>query len=346
MKLIDQLDNPLVKKHILISFIGIAIGVLLYNYFATSVDTVHRSFSMVEALLSGVCGIIASYIIYAISKKLDTLLPWNTQLASRFSAGILLHFVTALAMVALLYFGYKKIISEAFPDTYPNTFIKLAIILFIIMLIYNTIYFALYSYYTYATLQIETVKYERQQIDLQLKALKSQLSSHFLFNNLNTISSLAFKDAKASESYIKGLARVYNYSLNSYHSKLVFLHEEISMLRSYLLLLKTRHGDLLNYNLRIDEKILSTKVPPLTLQMLVENIVKHNVVDANNVLHIDIFSDKDSITVKNNITKAPTNVSSFHIGLKNIESRYQLLLKQGISIVKDTYFIVKIPTIQ
>ena len=71
-------------------------------------------------------------------------------------------------------------------------FIKIAIILFIAVLIFEVIYFALYSYYSYATLQIETVKQERKQIELQLKALKSQLSPHFLFNSLNTISSLVF----------------------------------------------------------------------------------------------------------------------------------------------------------
>ena len=346
MKLRNYLDQHHVKKHLIISFSGLVTGFLLYYYFAAGTGTADSGISVLEALLASICGIFIAYITYAISKKMDVLVPWSTQLASRFLAGILIHFSVAFIVIVSLYFVYKKMEVSTLPDTGQSAFIKLAIILFMIMLIYNIVYFALYSYYTYAILQIEAVKYERKQIDLQLKALKSQLSAHFLFNNLNTISSLAFRDAKASEHYIRGLARVYNYTLNSYHSKLVLLHEELSMLRSYLLLLKTRHGDLFNWELNIHQEKLSSKVPPLTLQMLVENIIKHNVMDINNVLHINIFSDRDSITIKNNITKAPKNVSSFNIGLKNIESRYQLLFKQGISISKDTDFTVKIPVIQ
>ncbi|MEM9687067.1 MAG: histidine kinase, partial [Bacteroidota bacterium] len=218
------------KKHLLISFPGVVTGFLLYYYFATSTGTTNSIFSITEAVSASVCGIFIAYITYVISRKTDTLVPWNTQLASRFLTGILVHFFVAFISIIALYFVYKKIDGSNLPDTYQDAFVKLAIILFIIMLIYNIIYFALYSYYTYSIVQIEAVTYERKQIDLQLKALKSQLSAHFLFNNLNTISSLAFKDAKASEQYIRGLARVYKYALNSYHSKLVFLHEELSML--------------------------------------------------------------------------------------------------------------------
>ncbi len=340
-----HLSQHHVKKHLLISFLGIATGLLLYYYFTTASSTTEAAFLIAEAVLASACGILVAYSMYIISKKMDTLVPWSTQLASRFLTGILIHFAVAFIVVTSLYFLYEKIDGSP-PESYQSTFIKLAIILFIIICIYTIIYFALYSYYTYSTVQIEAVTYERKQIELQLKALKSQLNSHFLFNNLNTISALAFKDAKASEQYIRGLAKVYTYSLNSYHSKLVVLREELEMLAAYFLLLKTRYGDLFNYELRIQEERLSSKVPPLTLQMLVENVIKHNVMDAGNVLHINIFSDQDAITIKNNITKAPENISSFNIGLKNIESRYQLLFKKGISISKDSDFVVKIPVIQ
>ena len=117
------------------------------------------------------------------------------------------------------------------------------------------------------------------------------------------------------------------------------------MLKSYLLLLKTRHGDSLTYKLQITDEFLYKKVPPLSLQMLVENVVKHNVIDVNNELHIDIFANLDSVSVKNNITRTPKNVSSFNIGLKNIESRYHLLIKKGITVSTGTDFIVEIPLI-
>lgn len=345
MKFIHHLDTNRVKKHIIISLLGISLGLVLYYYFASAYATSENAFSVVEALLAGLCGVLISYITYFISKRLDGLLSWSRRLSARFISGILIGFTVAFGLLSLLFLAYKKFDLGEHAELWQGGFIKLAILLFLIFLVYNIIYFALYSYYSYATLQIEGVAYERQQIELQLKALKSQLSSHFLFNNLNTISSLAFKDAEAAEKYIRGLANVYNYSLNSYHSKLVSLQEEVTMLESYLLLLKTRYGAHFDYDLAIASEKLTSKIPPLTLQMLVENAVKHNVMDSDHPLRIQIDADDNTIAVRNNITKAPGKVSSFNIGLKNIEARYQLLREKHISVVKDTDFTVTLPLI-
>ncbi|MEM7084930.1 MAG: histidine kinase [Bacteroidota bacterium] len=346
MKFVHHIDHFHVKKHVVISSLGIIFGFLLYNYFAKSTETISSGFAAAEAVLASLTGVLVSYVTYFLSKKMDGLIPWSTQLAARFLTGIIIQFLVAFLLISFLSFAYIKFDVGDAPEIWQSTLIKLAILLFLIMLLYTIVYFALYSYYSYATLQIENVRYDRRQIELQLKALKSQLGSHFLFNNLNTISSLVFKDPEASETYIRGLAKVYKYSLNSYHSKLVSLEEELAMLESYLLLLKTRYGPFFNYSLHIDAQKLSSKVPPLTLQMLVENAVKHNIMNAENVLRINISSDKDLLIVANNLTGAPKHVNSFHIGLKNIEARYQLLRKKGISIEEETDFIVKIPLIQ
>ena len=343
MKLTHHIDHFHLKKHIVISLLGIIFGLLLYNYFASSTEATGGGFTTAEAVLASISGILVSYVTYFLSKKMDRLIPWGSQLTTRFLLGIVVQFLVAFLLISALSFAYLKFDVGDSPEIRQNTLIKLAILLFLIMLVYTIVYFALYSYYTYATLQIENVRYERRQIELQLKALKSQLSSHFLFNNLNTITSLVFKDSEASENYIRGLAKVYNYSLNSYHTKLVTLKEELTMLESYLLLLKTRYGHFFDYTLNIEEQKMSSKVPPLTLQMLVENAVKHNVMNANNVLQIDISNNKDFIIISNNLTETPKHVSSFHIGLKNIEARYQLLRQKGISITQEADFSVKIP---
>ena len=344
MKLPNRLDHPQVKKHFLISALGLSIGLLLYYYLTTS--TIAHTFSKLEALLSSWGGILLAYMTYAISIKLDKWVPWKIHLASRFLVGILIHFLIAFALIVFLYFVYTKLASNSVLELAQSALIKLAIILLLLMLTYQLFYFALYSYYTYATLQIERVKKEHQQIDLQLKALKSQLSAHFLFNNLNTISALAFKDAKIAEKYIRGLATIYKYSLKSYPTKLVLLQEELAIVRAYLLLLKTRYGDFIRYSIDIPTELYASKVPPLTLQMLLENAVKHNSMDGQNRLRINLYAVADGLVVKNNITKTPKDIVSFNIGLRNIESRYQLMNKQGMVVSNDTHFTVKIPLLK
>lgn len=336
------------KKHVLISSAGIATGLLVAYYFLRSdfkfSSTLSATFSWTA--VSALLGILFAYINYFISGGLDKFLPWRKRLASRFLAGIFIHFLVTFLLIIISCYFYLHLKSAGLVRFDLGALIKLGIVILILMLIYNIIYFALYSYYSYVTLQIQTVKYERKQIDLQLKALKSQLSPHLLFNNLNTISSIAFKDIDSAEAYIRGLSTIYRYALNSYQTKLVELHEELNIIRAYFLLLKTRYNEFLSYNIDIKEELKSLKVPPLTLQMLIENAIKHNVVNENNHLQIDIYSSKEHIGIRNNLTKEPENISSFNIGLKNIKSRYQLIYNKNIDIKKNGDFIVEIPLIQ
>ena len=230
--------------------------------------------------------------------------------------------------------------------TYHYVLIKIAILFFILILIYEVIYFALYSYYSYATLQIETVKQERKQIELQLNALKSQLSPHFLFNSLNTISSLAFKNKKKAERFIRRLANMYDYTLKSYNSKLISLSEELSFVNSYLFLLETRFENKFKCSITISENLLESKIPPLTLQMLIENAVKHNQLSKKIPLEISITTDENYITIQNNLTEKQEKITSFNIGLKNINSRYLLLSNKGIIVINNNSFTVKIPILR
>jgi len=346
MNFINQFNQRQVKKHSLITILGIALGLLLYYYFESSNTTESQNFASLDATLSAFGGIVLAYVVYWISRRLDKAIPWKTQLSNRFISGLVIQFLVSFLLSFGFVYLYKRLVGSSFSEELLQSgLIKLAIILFLVILLYTIFYFALYSYYAFAKFQIDSIAYDRKQIDLQLKALKSQLSSHFLFNNLNTLSSLVYKDEKLAEDYTRGLATIYNYTLNSYNTKLVSLSEELNFVNSYLLLLKTRFGTAFNYNISIPEHIRTSNIPPLTLQMLIENSVKHNQMDLNGGLQIDIQSDGKNISVRNNITKAPEHVKSFNIGLKNIESRYRLLCNKSIAITKDTHFTVEFPVI-
>ena len=348
MEIKDQLtDNFFVKKHLFIILLGAVLGVLITYFIVIGGTEESVSLTTLEIVASFFAGISNAYLIYFIALKLDILLPWHKHEGNRLLVGILIHFVSSfLWSIFLIYCYYTFYLESTDFQLGENQYlIKLAIILFILILIFEIIYFALYSYYSYTTFQIATVKQERKQIELQLKALKAQLSPHFLFNSLNTISSLVFKDEKKAEGFIRGLAKMYQYTLNSYQLKLTSLEEELAFVNSYQYLLQTRFGKKFQCEISIDKELLATQIPPLTLQMLLENAVKHNVLDEETPLLVRITSDKKYIKIENNVTRKPKKVTSFNIGLKNINARYLLLHTEGIMVTNGQNFEVKIPII-
>ena len=348
MQTIQQLTNNLqVKKHIFISLSGAIFGFFI-TYFIVMGDAVETvSLGTLESVLGVVVGISSAYLIFITAVQLDRFLPWHKSEGNRLLVGIFVHFIVALGWSILLLYLISSFFSESmnFETIQELYLIKLSILLFILTLIIEIIYFALYSYYSYTTFQIETVRQERKQIELQLKALKSQLSPHFLFNSLNTISSLVFKDKEKAEGFIRKLAEMYQYTLQSYQQKLITLKEELDFVDSYQYLLKTRFGDKFQCEVEVDSELYATKIPPLTLQMLIENAVKHNVLEEENPLKIQVSIDSKYIVVRNNITRKPKKVSSFQIGLKNINARYLLLHEEGIIVTNGENFQVKVPVI-
>ncbi len=344
MKYSNHFNQPVLKLHLTIISIGIALGLLIFHYINIPEEVNISIHPVIGFSIFACSGIIASYMTHFISKKMDKAIRWQFQLANRILTGIVIHFLTLLAFFGIISYVYFKVMDVTLEG--QSVLLKLGIIIFVIVLLYNVIYFAFYSYHVYSKLQLDTIAYERKQIDLQLKALKSQLSSHFLFNNLNTISSLVDKDKQLAEDYTRGLASIYNYTLNSYHRKWVTLDEELTYVHAYLLLIKTRFGGAFEHQVTISKTIMNSKIPPLTLQMLIENAVKHNIVDDENKLQIVINGDDHHISIKNNVTKAPANIRSFNIGLKNIASRYRLLSNATVNITKNSHFIVELPVIQ
>lgn len=352
MQTIHQLTNNFqVKKHLTITFSGAIFG-LSIAYFIVMGDAAEEdsavSLGTLQIILSMVIGIASAYSVCFTGVLLDKLLPWHKQEGNRLLVGIIAHFISVFFVsVLILYLG-----SLLWTDTLDFTAIreqflmKLGIVLLILVLIIEIIYFALYSYYSYTSFQIETIRQERKQIELQFKALKSQLSPHFLFNSLNTISSLVFKDQSKAEGFIRKLAEMYQYTLQSYQTQLISLQEELDFVNSYQYLLQTRFGAKFQCSIKVDDDLLSTSIPPLTLQMLLENAVKHNVLSEEDPLKVEVTSDKKYIIVKNNITKKPQKVSSFQIGLKNINARYLLLREEGIAVSNGQNFQVKVPVIR
>ena len=342
------MKNLQLKKHFLLISIGLLISYLIGYYLIESDENQLDFFTPKAFIFVGATGVFNVYVLYFVSEFLDRIFPWQTHIGTRLFVGVLIDFSLVSAISFLAFYGYHslEISLNELGETYQQVFIKFAIVLLMVVLVYAIIYFALYSYIIYTNLQIEKVKQERKQIDLQLGALKNQLSPHFLFNSLNTISSLAYHNTDKAALFIRKLAVMYSYTLKSYHKTLISLAEELEFVNSYVFLLNTRFEDAFSIQVDLPKTILQSRIPPLTLQMLIENAVKHNSMSANQQLEIYLYFENNKICVQNTITQKPHHVSSFQIGLKNINARYLLLIKKGISTTVGASFIVKLPLIE
>lgn len=349
MHLVEKLTNIIfLKKYIILPLLGVLFGVSINYFLIFSEQQEYTNYLIKDALLASLLGVFITVVISKTVKVLNKILPYQKKIGTRLFIGVLTHFIISFFITVFFFYVYKVYFFEVknFIKIYYSSIIKLGIILLILTIVFEVIYFALYSYYSYSKLQIEIVKQERKQIELQLNALKSQLSPHFLFNSLNTISSLIYKDESSAEIFIRRLAKMYDFTLKSYHQKLITLQEEIDFVNAYIYLIQTRFKDKFSCIISIEDDVLETKIPPLTLQMLVENAVKHNQMSINTPLLISIKSNGFEVVVENNITKVPINITSFNIGLKNIEARYLLIADKAISIIKNEKFIVKLPLIR
>jgi two-component system LytT family sensor kinase len=188
-----------------------------------------------------------------------------------------------------------------------------------------------------------------QQLTIQheFETLKGQVNPHFLFNCFNTLSSLIGEDPARAEAFLNELSKVYRYLLRNNESGLSTLANELKFIQSYFQLLKTRHGDAVQFQVEVDKRYESYLLPSLSLQLLVENAVKHNVLSRNKPLVIDIFTMAgNKLAVNNNLQRRTVKGPSNRIGLENIRSKYELLDVQGFQVLEDSKnFTVILPLI-
>jgi len=192
----------------------------------------------------------------------------------------------------------------------------------------------------------KTQELAKHKIKSELLALKNQINPHFLFNNLNTLTHLISKKNNQAEEYIFQLSKIYRYLLDEKNSDIVSINKEVKMLNSFIYLLHVKYEKNIQFLIN-KEKFNVYKIATFTLQMLVENAVKHNVISNINKLIITIEINKDYLIIKNNVLDKPNILYSSGIGLENIINRYKLLTNYDVLIIEsDKEFIVKIPLLK
>lgn len=190
-------------------------------------------------------------------------------------------------------------------------------------------------------------KLERAKAQAELEALKGQIDPHFMFNSLNTLSYLIEEDPKKAHQFNDSLADVYRYILQNRNRELVYLKEEIDFVNSYVTLLQLRFGNTVRWSPLDEQDHLSWLIPPISLQILVENAVKHNQFDENHPLLITTQIQDQLLCVKNAVRQKINRKDSPGIGLKILTERYLLIVKRSVDIVRHNgTFEVRLPLIK
>ena len=191
---------------------------------------------------------------------------------------------------------------------------------------------------------LESEQLRNLNLQSQYQALKAQLDPHFLFNNLNTLTSIIEEKSPIAAEFVARLSKVYRYVLEHNNKTLTSLKNELEFLNSYLFLVEARFGKSLFVEMNLSAKAISKSIPPMSLQLLIENAMKHNVVSLQKPLVIKIYEEKEMLIISNNLQKRKTVEPSTKVGLTNIIERYKLLNKK-LPVIKeyDDKYLVKIP---
>ena len=307
-------------------------GKLLSNWDAFSLNVLISVLTTVTIS----CGVVS--ILMWLQKKH----PWRAGIAKRLFLEIVLTTLTACSLIVLLTIVMLPIAPKAdLQGAIFNYLIVAMIMNFVLVAITEGVFF----FKQWKNSAVEAERFKKEIILAKFESLKNQVNPHFLFNSLNTLSSLIDHDKDLSKEFLYDLSSVYRYVLQHKDDEVVPIKTEMEFIQAYTQLLKKRHGERVAFQLNIPPSDLLKGIPPMSLQLLVENAVKHNIASRKKPLKVEIFSQDDYLVVRNNLQKKKA-VKSTGVGLKNIQNRYQYLSNECIAISENEFFFeVKIPTI-
>ncbi len=277
--------------------------------------------------------------------RLNLWLPWSVRPALRLSLGVIGSVILTMGLLFILI----ALVSIAIYGNSWDQFINGQSLTFYLTGVLITLFMATVFHAFYFYKEIQNLRYTEQKMiagtaTAQFDALKNQLDPHFLFNSLNVLVSLIEENPEAATNFTTSLSKVYRYVLEQRGKPLVALEEELSFARTYVQLLKMRFEDSLEIMLPTGEQPADLQLVPLSLQLLIENAVKHNVIGPRQPLRLSIYIENGNLILENNLQKKATVAVGTGVGLTNIISRYALLTDQSVMIDdKEGSFKVHLP---
>ena len=332
-------DAPIMLGSMLI--LALILNAIIFDqYFSQLIVFIWGTLATFSALIP----VFMLYGMIAIS--LRNRFPDDGQTVKRLFICISVFLLLSAVIIALFLLGYDGIhfLGYQFSEAdYTNCY--LATIIMNIFLTFLNEGVAQFERYKITLIQTEQLK--KEYLQSQLLGLKSQMNPHFLFNSLNTLSSLIHEDSEKAEDFLDHMSKVYRYLLRNNEEKLVNLQTEIDLVKSYYFLLKKRHCDALNIKISIPKEYLQREIPPLTLQMLIENTINQNTLTRNEPLNLFITINNEQIEITHNLQPKLYGSLEGEEAMENITNKFRLLTQKNIVISEsEQKRIIRLPLLE
>lgn len=327
---------------------GFFAGLMVWLLFEVLLNIQYRYFvlftDLSKYLQSAVYGVVIMELMVRANRLMDRWVQWDKSPGKR----LLFQTLSGLMISFLMVFALRMLVSLIF---YPSRLIifsdevTILVLVFLFTIFFNLADLGFFLNDRYRRSLGEMERFRKEIAENQFEMLRLQLNPHFLFNSLNTLSSLVHEDPDKASDFIRKLSEVYRYVLDNRNRELVSLAQEMDFIRSFSYLLGIRFQGMIEFVFEVDHDDLDKKIAPMTLQLLVENAVKHNISSMQKPLKIRVFSGRSYIKVSNNY-QPKADQKSGGMGLKNISSRYAFLTDRKVMIRNENdIFEVTIPLI-
>lgn len=325
----------------------IALGVIAFIYVTfTALKTFYFfELSLHWHILTSLLGLVFiglfGYIVRGIDIYLDRIYPFERNAIKR----IAIQFLVTLSVLTIIRALSFLLLHDRFPYRPSNDVLVATYALNVFMIL--SVILSIFGYHFFVRWKQEKIaaaELEKEKSQVQYDNLKNQLNPHFLFNALSSLNSLIFENPQLASDFVQQLSKVYRYVLESKDKNAVSLDTEVEFVSHYVKLLEARFDEGIRVEFDIAEDVKEKKIVPVTLQILLENAVKHNSTNRQSPLHILIKNEGDILLVRNNLQrKNAMDISNKH-GLANLKSLYSYISATPVAVEETTdYFTVKIP---
>ena len=318
--------------------------IFIFHYFSSDATPVFRGFKFYAIPL---WIIFLSNLIYRgllwLDRHLDRSIPWFYYPRKRLVVEVTIAFPSILGILSLNYVFLHKLSDIPMETITHQQFLYVYVMLTILFGVVMSIVIAMNFFRNWrkSLVEVERLKHEKMKSDY--RALQDQLNPHFLFNNFNMLISEIRRDPENAIHITERLADVYRYVLESKNFETVSLSDEVGFAGAIIFLYRVRFGESLIIEVGLPDEVMEYRLPPLTLQILLENALKHNVVSVERPLRIGIGVEEDYLVVVNTIQPRKSTYST-GLGLKNIKMRYAYLTERKVVIeAEEKQLKVKVP---